>query len=176
VAVVARVIGDGAEWREALGRGQLGAAGLVERRRGNVRLCAAAARLLDGELPRCPMENEARGLSPEPLTGLHLVITEEDTAPESLGQELSRRLGRRVTLVDLRPLPPEQAGRSLDRGLVEARMYGAVPLVLVASDGQGLEPRLAALASHPAPSVLAWATSDPLPPAFAELPVLTLEA
>jgi hypothetical protein len=175
VAVVARVIGDGAEWREALGRGQLGAAGLVERRRGNVRLCAAAARLLDGQLPRCPTENESRGIPPEPLAGLHLVTIEEDAAPETLGQELSRRLGRRVTLVDLRPVPPEKAGRSLDIGLVEARMYGAVPLILVADDGQGLEPRLEALASHPSPSVLAWATSAPLPPALAELPMLTLD-
>ena len=176
VAVVARIIGDGAEWREALGRGQLGAAGRVERRRGNVRLCAAAARLLDGELPRCPTENAAQGIPPEPLWGLHLVDVEEGAAAEPLGQQLSRMLGRRVTIVDLRATAADQAVRLLAVGLIEARMYGAVPLILAAPDWQALESRLEALGSLPGLAVLALTMADPLPPTFSPLPMLSLES
>jgi hypothetical protein len=176
VAVVARIIGDGAEWREALGGGQLGAAGLVERRRGDVRLCTTAARLLDGELPRCPTENASQGMPPEHLAGLHLIAVEEGVAAEPLGQQLSHLLGRRVTIVDLRSVAAGQAARRLAVGLIEARMYGAVPLILVAPDWQALESRLAALVPLPWPGVLALTMSAPLPPTFARLPVLPLES
>ena len=129
VAQVAQLSGDGDNWIEALGLGELARAGIVRARRGRLRLRSVAGRFLDGNPPGAAMVYsgasepgpELSTLSVAPLAGEPL---------HDFATRLSIRLGHDFALV------PVDGGGSAKRmnarlldGLFEARLAGALALV-----------------------------------------------
>lgn len=175
VARAASLSGDGEDWIEALGRGELAAAGIVRARRGRLRLRAAVGRFLDGQAPRITVVRPAALFAEEPAA-LSVTVIDGEPLPE-LAVGLTATLGRPLALLIL---DGEMGARRIERrladGLFEARTAGAVALVSglpIAGDGSGTasggdaEGWLARLDGGPV--VLAVET---IAPSIAHLPLL----
>jgi hypothetical protein len=148
--------GDGAGWSEALGRGTLGEARLVEIRDGRVRLRPFAAEFLDGRASRLRVDPPAEAATPAALTQSHRVSGGH--AAEA-GADLAARLGRAVA--------PIAGGRRerVEPLLAEARLLDALPLVQGAGDAESW-------ADLAASQLVLIADDDELPPSLAALPLV----
>lgn len=146
-------------WAEALGQGALGRAGIARARGGRVRLAEVAGRVLDGAPAHMTLVTPPDGAAPkESPAGTHRVALEGERV--ACAQALAARLGRPVAIVD--------AGARLGPRLVEARLRGAVPL-LVGGEGQP-EAWLAQLERLDGALALVGVRGTP-PAALAHLPV-----
>jgi hypothetical protein len=165
-ATVAAVVGseaelgaDGQGWLEAFGRGQL--APLVLYRRGRTRLRRRVAHFLDGEPVRVKVVSGASD-PVEPLDATSVVSVSGAEAAE-IGDALARHFGRDLALVEL----GEPDRRTVAALLLEARLVGAVPVLLGARDfelwGDLLDGQLALIA-----------VDGPCPESLQHLPQLTL--
>ena len=125
-AVEGAVSGDeDAAWREALGRGALGREQLVRAQRGRLRLRPAVGRFLDGAAPRIEIVASAAPLHslPARLQGGPLRLALPDEEDRTAARTVARQLGQDVALVELGRRRPAAAQ------LLEARLYGALPLL-----------------------------------------------
>lgn len=106
-----------AAWSEVLGVGDLGRRGLLAEARGRLRLAPSVARFIDGHPPQLRiLEGDAELDEPPEPASYRLDGGELETQ----GAALARALGAPVALV---------TGGELREKLVEARLYGAVPLI-----------------------------------------------
>lgn len=110
-----------ARWREALGAGQLAAAGLVALRGSQLRLTGVVRRVLDRREPRFGVVLGGGGSPPDVAAAL---VYEHEASPEELGRAASALLGCPVLVIE-----PLTEVAELRLAALEARLRGAVVAV-----------------------------------------------
>jgi hypothetical protein len=173
VGVLARALGNDEDaWVEALGQGRLGELGWVRSRRGRTRLRGAIGRFLDEAAPRVaivapPYEatseagSQASAVLVPPAAPAVWVLpgTALDAAVlESGARDVAAALAAPVAVIDAAALPADRRAAALASRLLEARLHGALPIV-VPSDAAPIAPRLLegpALVAVVAPLPATW--------------------
>ena len=142
VGAIARALGnDEAAWVEALAQGRLGRMAWLTCRRGRTRLRGAVGRFLDEAPPRvvvvAPAGEAAATLAPP--AGPARWRVPGDAPLASSTRELAIQLSAPVAMIDLAARPAARRERALASRLLEARLHGALPIV-VPCDPAGIEP------------------------------------
>ena len=142
VGAVARALGnDEAAWIEALAQGRLGRMAWLTCRRGRTRLRGAVGRFLDEAPPHvtvvAPDGESAAALAP-PLGPARWIVPDA-AAFVPHARALANRLSAPVAVIDLAALPAARRARMLASRVFEARLHGALPIVLPC-DAAGIEP------------------------------------
>ncbi len=133
VGLLARCLGNDEDaWVEALGQGRLGKLGWIKSRRGRTRLRGAVGRFLDETPPRvtliAPTDESATTLV-API-GVARWRLPDGVAAEQHARDLANRLGDPVAWVDASKLAPDRAQTVLADQIFEARLHGALPIVV----------------------------------------------
>ena len=168
IATLARVIEDRDNWLEALGRGALARAALVENRRGRVRLRPIVGRLLDGFPPRAPIVIADPIDNPLDIDDHRITFPLEGETANEVATRISAAVASSVALLDGRQLVGRRLATRMRELAVEARIFNALPLVWVDSELEDGEWRTVL---HGSPLVI---VASPFPPELAQLPTLAL--
>jgi hypothetical protein len=169
VAALARALGNDEDaWIEALAQGRLGRMGWVASSRGRTRLRGVVGRFLDEASPRIalvPPSEQALASLGSPAQPARWTVPDRAALARQAG-ELANRLAAPVAVVELAALPVARLEAVLGARLLEARLHGALAIV-VPSEAAALEPRLLL----DGPVLVAWIAGAPEPPAWQALPV-----
>ncbi len=141
VGVIARVLGNDEEaWIEALAQGRLGRMGWIRSRFGRTRLRPTIGHFLDEVPARVVLvesdEEPDIGLEP-PETPARLQLVEDVSFDDQL-RAVARGVGGPVASIDVSALPAARHERVLAEQLFEARLHGALP-VLVPATGSAFD-------------------------------------
>lgn len=165
VGIIARVLGNDEEaWIEALAQGRLGRMGWIRSRYGRTRLRPTLGHFLDELTPRIAIvePDGESDLAVEPPAGpARLQLLDGVELADQL-RDLARGLKSPVASIDMNTLPVMRRERALAERLFEARLHGALPVVVPAA-GAPFDPKVLE-----GPALLAI-RGQPLPP-WEELP------
>ena len=170
VGVIARALGNDEEaWVEALAQGRLGRMGWIKTGHGKTRLRGVIGRFLDEAPPRVTLVTPSE-LDPEqenppapiaPPVGLARWHVGDRAALAAKVREVADLVREPVSMIDAHALPAARFQRLLATRLLEARLHGALPIVLPTAD---LDLQLL-----DGPTLLA--VDDAMPAAWSALPV-----
>ncbi|MEO8845355.1 MAG: hypothetical protein ABI591_29645 [Kofleriaceae bacterium] len=132
VGHIARALGnDELAWIEALAQGRLGRLGWIRSKLGRTRLHPQLGRFLDEARPRvklvAPALDTVKTL--EPPTSPSLWRAREDEGADKV-VALASACGIAIAVIDLDALPPHRFERVLGDRLLEARLHGALPVLV----------------------------------------------
>ncbi len=144
VGVVARALGnDEAAWVEALAQGRIGRMGWLICGRGRTRLRGVVGRFLDDAQPRValvtPTDQAVAQLVAPAAPALWRLP--DPAALEHQVRDLAERLNAVVATIDVTTLAAARLDTALAARLLEARLHGALP-ILVGAEASPFEPRL----------------------------------
>jgi hypothetical protein len=158
VGVLARALGnDESAWVEALAQGRLGRMGWLRSRRGRARLRDVVGRFLDEAPPRVTIvmpADEAIASRVPPASPALWPLADRGSLDAQVRQ-LADQLAGPVATIDAAALPVARRDRALIARLLEARLHGALPVV-VGSEAAPFEPRLLDGPSLVASALPAW--------------------
>ena len=130
VALAARVLGNEEQaWVDALAQGRLGRLGWVRTSFGRIRLRPQIGRFLDEATPTIPVVVPAAGATRKADPPALASLWTGDGDLDARMRDLADSCHTLVASIDLDALPTARFDRALDSKLLEARLYGALPVL-----------------------------------------------
>ena len=136
VGVIARVLGNDEDaWIDALAHGRLGRMGWLRSRYGRTRLRPTLGAFLDETPPRIALVEPAGeiDLVAEPPAGAARLQLADGVPPDEPLRAPATGLNRPVAAIDAGAMPARRPARAFADHVLEARLHGALPIVLPAT-------------------------------------------